>query len=128
MGLSTHVLDTMHGCPAAGMAVALFATQGDQATLLKSLVRDVDFAARMGGEEFLLVLSRTDTAGARQMLQRLRLAMAQQEWAQCPGLRLTLSLGMSAYRPEEDWQDCLQRADDALYRAKHAGRDQLVEL
>ena len=96
--------------------------------LLKSLVRDVDFAARMGGEEFLLVLSRTDTAGARQMLQRLRLAMAQQEWAQCPGLRLTLSLGMSAYRPEEDWQDCLQRADDALYRAKHAGRDQLVEL
>ena len=35
MGLSTHVLDTMHGCPAAGMAVQLFATDGEQATLLQ---------------------------------------------------------------------------------------------
>ena len=35
MGLSTHVLDTMHGCPAAGMAVDLYATQGDASTLLQ---------------------------------------------------------------------------------------------
>lgn len=35
MGLSTHVLDTMHGCPAAGMTVALFATGGGTATLLQ---------------------------------------------------------------------------------------------
>jgi len=38
MGLSTHVLDTMHGCPAAGMEVALYATEGDDATLLKRVV------------------------------------------------------------------------------------------
>ena len=35
MGLSTHVLDTMHGCPAAGMAVALYTTQGDSCALVK---------------------------------------------------------------------------------------------
>lgn len=35
MGLSTHVLDTMNGCPAAGMQIALYATHGDQATLIK---------------------------------------------------------------------------------------------
>ncbi len=35
MGLSTHVLDTMHGCPAANMAVELYTTQGGQATLVK---------------------------------------------------------------------------------------------
>jgi len=35
MGLSTHVLDTMHGCPAAGMAVALYTTHGDDTTLVK---------------------------------------------------------------------------------------------
>lgn len=35
MGLSTHVLDTMHGCPAAGMAVEFYATAGDQATLVQ---------------------------------------------------------------------------------------------
>ncbi|ODS71729.1 MAG: hydroxyisourate hydrolase [Acidovorax sp. SCN 68-22] len=42
MGLSTHVLDTMHGCPAAGMRVALYATAGDEATLLKALVLNQD--------------------------------------------------------------------------------------
>jgi 5-hydroxyisourate hydrolase len=51
MGLSTHVLDTMHGCPAAGMAVALYTTQpddgrpegpGDQATLVRRYVLNAD--------------------------------------------------------------------------------------
>ena len=43
MGLSTHVLDTMHGTPAAGMQVALYTTQGnDQATLVKSFVLNAD--------------------------------------------------------------------------------------
>jgi 5-hydroxyisourate hydrolase len=42
MGLSTHVLDTMHGCPAAGMQVSLFTTQGDQATLVKSFTLNSD--------------------------------------------------------------------------------------
>ncbi|MCW5260326.1 hydroxyisourate hydrolase [Verminephrobacter eiseniae] len=42
MGLSTHVLDTMHGCPAAGMALALYATDGAAATLLKRLVLNRD--------------------------------------------------------------------------------------
>ena len=42
MGLSTPVRDTMHGCPAAGMAVSLFSTQGDEATLLQRLVLNHD--------------------------------------------------------------------------------------
>ncbi|MDD0838338.1 hydroxyisourate hydrolase [Curvibacter sp. HBC61] len=42
MGLSTHVLDTMHGCPAAGMAVSLFTTQGDSATLVRRFVLNQD--------------------------------------------------------------------------------------
>ena len=42
MGLSTHVLDTMHGCPAAGMAVEFYATQGADATLLKRITLDAD--------------------------------------------------------------------------------------
>jgi len=42
MGLSTHVLDTMHGCPAAGMAVALYATEGEGATLLQRVVLNRD--------------------------------------------------------------------------------------
>ncbi len=42
MGLSTHVLDTMHGCPAAGMHIALYETDGEQATLLKKWVLNGD--------------------------------------------------------------------------------------
>lgn len=42
MGLSTHVLDTMHGTPAAGMAVALYTTDGGQVTLVKSFVLNDD--------------------------------------------------------------------------------------
>ena len=42
MGLSTHVLDTMHGCPAAGMTVSLYTTEGEQATLVKSFALNSD--------------------------------------------------------------------------------------
>ena len=42
MGLSTHVLDTMHGAPAAGMAVELYTTQGEQATLVKRFTLNQD--------------------------------------------------------------------------------------
>ena len=42
MGLSTHVLDTMHGTPAAGMQVALYTTEGQQATLVKSFTLNAD--------------------------------------------------------------------------------------
>ena len=42
MGLSTHVLDTMHGCPAAGMAVSLYTTEGDTATLVRAFVLNHD--------------------------------------------------------------------------------------
>ena len=42
MGLSTHVLDTMHGCPAAGMRVALYTTADGQATLVRRFVLNTD--------------------------------------------------------------------------------------
>lgn len=42
MGLSTHVLDTMNGCPAAGMSVSLYTTEGDTATLIKSFQLNAD--------------------------------------------------------------------------------------
>jgi len=42
MGLSTHVLDTMHGCPAAGMAIALYTMHGEQATLVQRVTLNSD--------------------------------------------------------------------------------------
>ena len=46
MGLSTHVLDTMHGCPAAGMAVEFYTTHGAQATLVRRFTLNADGRSR----------------------------------------------------------------------------------
>jgi 5-hydroxyisourate hydrolase len=67
MGLSTHVLDTMHGCPAAGMAVALFATAGDAPTLLKRCTLGPD--GRTPGGPLV------ETAGLKQGTYRLVFAV-----------------------------------------------------
>ena len=67
MGLSTHVLDTMHGCPAAGMEVALYSTHGDAATLLQRLVLNSD--GRTDAPLF-------DNAGLRTGTYRLRFDVA----------------------------------------------------
>ena len=63
MGLSTHVLDTMHGVPAAGMAVALYTTDGDAATLVKRFVLNRD-GRNPGGPLY-------DTASLRKGTYRL---------------------------------------------------------
>ncbi|UVE18819.1 GGDEF domain-containing protein [Pseudomonas sp. LS44] len=98
------------------------------AQLFRHAVRDVDFVARLGGEEFLLLLSHTDVTGAELVLERLRQGVRNTEWQDCLGLRLSLSVGVSAYRPVEDWEDTMLRADGALYQAKNGGRDQVVVL
>jgi len=91
-------------------------------------VRDVDFVARFGGEEFLLLLSGAEEEGAGLVLERLRLALKDCEWTACSALELTVSIGVSRYQPGEDWQQTLLRVDEALYRAKHNGRNQVVLL
>lgn len=95
---------------------------------LQRAVRDVDFVARFGGEEFLLVLSGTEEEGARQVLERLRQSLRQCQWSGCPGLALTVSIGVSCYQAGEEWYQTLLRVDEALYRAKNNGRDQVVLL
>ncbi|MBM7060468.1 GGDEF domain-containing protein [Pseudomonas sp. UL073] len=98
------------------------------AELFRHTVRDVDFIARLGGEEFLLLLSRTDTAGAEHLVGRLQEALRDKLWEGFGALRLTFSVGLSAYRGDEPWEDTLQRADAALYQAKEEGRDRLKSL
>jgi len=98
------------------------------AKILQRMVRDVDFVARMGGEEFLLVLSNTNEAGAAYAMERLRQALKTTQWEGFPQLRLTLSVGISRYVSPEPWQTTLQRSDSALYQAKDSGRDRVVVL
>ena len=84
---------------------------------------------RYGGEEFLLVLPETDPAGARICAERIRQAVAETVFKTEAGtLSITVSFGITEFRNGEDIRDTLARADQALYRAKLAGRNRVEAL
>jgi diguanylate cyclase len=90
-------------------------------------IRGIDRFGRYGGEEFLLVLPETPTDGAAQILDRLRLIIADLDWsAFSPGMRVTISAGITALQPDETPDTFLARADSALYSAKARGRNQIA--
>jgi diguanylate cyclase (GGDEF)-like protein len=91
--------------------------------------RTSDVAARVGGEEFALLLPATDLEGAGQLAERLRrdIAATHVEYASGERVSVTTSIGFAAiHERENDLDDLLVRADRALYRAKHEGRDRVV--
>lgn len=98
------------------------------ATVLRKRLRDSDFIARFGGEEFVLLLPATTPAVGAKLLETLRAAIEA-----CPfhfkgeRVTITISMGLAAFRPGEHSDLVLKRADQALYRAKNAGRNR-VEL
>jgi diguanylate cyclase (GGDEF)-like protein len=98
------------------------------AELLQDDLADGSFAARMGGEEFLLVLVGSPRTAARQ-LEDVRRAVAAHPWAELTGgMSITVSIGAAgtAGHPDPTPVDLLGRADAHLYRAKRGGRDRVV--
>lgn len=90
-------------------------------------VRGGDVLARWGGEEFVLLLSDIDANVAHGLLQRIGQAVAQAVVADAPAdLRMTVSTGLTLHIPGESVDATLERADQALYRAKHQGRNCVV--
>ena len=105
---------------------------GDQAlrivaTTLRSQLRHDSLLARYGGEEFVAVVGVDDLPAARRVAERLRLSIEQTDWRSIPGLDsgITLSIGVSLVGPAEPLDAVLARADEALYRAKREGRNQV---
>lgn len=97
------------------------------ASLLSEEIRSVDHLGRLGGEEFIILLWQTDLSGAKDLIQRIRKKLTQ---TSIPGLpynfRITSSYGATTIDPDDnDMNAIIHRADLALYRAKHKGRDQL---
>jgi diguanylate cyclase (GGDEF)-like protein len=80
---------------------------------------------RLGGEEFLVLLADVDAVEAQNVAERLRAAVRQ---TPIDGLRVTMSFGVACSPPEEtlDYEQLFARADAALYRAKHDGRDRVA--
>lgn len=92
--------------------------------LMQGLARQGDLVVRLGGEEFLLLLPHTERAGGLAVAERLRHAVARDDWQRlAAGLAVTASLGLAAWGPGEALDDALARADAALYRAKQGGRN-----
>ena len=88
-------------------------------------VRSFDTVGRLGGEEFAFILPMTDAAGAFELAERLREAIAQStlDW-QGQSVRATVSIGVAQNSSQSiGFASLLARADDALYAAKHAGRN-----
>ncbi|HEY2319992.1 MAG TPA: diguanylate cyclase [Solirubrobacteraceae bacterium] len=98
------------------------------ADALRTTKRDVDVAARYGGEEMALILPHTDLEGAYEMAERARLAIAAMEIPLIDGeemLRLTASVG-AASSQEGAKNDLIAAADGALYVAKREGKNRTV--
>jgi diguanylate cyclase (GGDEF)-like protein len=89
-------------------------------------LRTTDFFGRYGGEEFVQILPRTPLAGAIAEAERLRSRVRTVELpATSSSGRLTVSIGVAQYAPNESIEQTFARADTALYKAKHLGRDRV---
>jgi diguanylate cyclase (GGDEF)-like protein len=95
------------------------------AATLQRCARETDLVVRYGGEEFGILLPGTPAAAAARYAERARRAVAGQPHPAI-GERVTVSCGVAELRPGTDPAGLVAEADAALYRAKHAGRDQVV--
>lgn len=92
-------------------------------TLRANLPRD-DLVARWGGEEFVLVMPQTPAGEAVAVAERLRGVLARTRWP--AGLAVTASWGVAEACNEAGLEAAMREADQAMYRAKHAGRDRVI--
>ena len=94
--------------------------------VLRAVCRASDLAARIGGEEFVLLLPGADRNAACAIAERVRAELAFRPFAAlAPGVRVTLSAGVAVDNGEGSAEDLLRAADAALYRAKGEGRDRV---
>lgn len=101
------------------------------AAILLQNTRGIDLVARFGGEEFVILLPKTNKEGARAAAEKLRQCVAAETFSGAdrsqPGGRLTLSLGVSEFPCDsKDLYELLDLADRALYQAKDRGRNTTV--
>lgn len=94
---------------------------------VQGVLRSTDVLARWGGEEFILMLYDTDARGAAHLLERVRTSVeAMEVTVGARTLSVTVSAGLALGEPGEAVERTLERADQALYRAKEKGRNQVV--
>lgn len=97
------------------------------ARLLRSAIRCNDLLARIGGEEFLIILVDAPLVQALEVCERIRAIVQAYPWASVrPGLACSISMGVAKWCPETPFDAWLQASDSALYAAKRNGRNRVV--
>lgn len=116
-------LNDGHGHIAGDAALKTFAA------LLRASVRTGDVVARLGGDEFCVLLPRSSSNDAAEVMERVRMALNASDQRGDSNLApLTASFGITEMRPtDRELHDMIDRADRALYDAKRAGRDRVVQ-
>jgi diguanylate cyclase (GGDEF)-like protein len=94
------------------------------ASIVTELIRDADVFARWGGEEFVLLLQHTNCEQAYTVAEKIRLAIESHTFNQAG--RITCSIGITCVDAEDTLSMAIERADQALYTAKHQGRNQTI--
>jgi diguanylate cyclase (GGDEF)-like protein len=100
------------------------AVLAEAAERVREVVRTADIACRVGGDEFAVILPESAIGDADQLYRRIQNAISSRPLGQ--GGKLFLSAGVAELRAEDDPVSFFQRADDALYRAKEAGKGRVV--
>ncbi|MDQ0121155.1 diguanylate cyclase (GGDEF)-like protein [Pseudomonas lini] len=102
---------------------------GDQVLIgfardLESCLRHSDIVCRWGGEEFILLLKDTDGDNGKMIAEKIRQHVAKKRYAyHGKELQLTVSIGLTTLQADDTLHTLLSRADQAMYRAKHSGRN-----
>jgi diguanylate cyclase (GGDEF)-like protein len=91
---------------------------------LQSVVRSADIACRVGGDEFAVILPESELADAERLYLRVQFAVGARPIG--PTERLHLSAGIAQLRADDDATSLFERADEALYQAKEAGKGQFI--
>lgn len=94
------------------------------AQVFNGCARIIDIVARVGGEEFAVILPNTGAEDALEVAQRIRMAVAQASWL---GQPTTISIGCATLQDQESPSGLYGRADAALYLAKKSGRNCVVQ-
>jgi len=94
--------------------------------LLLDNTRNIDTVARWGGEEFLILCPQSNEEDGFIIAEKIRLKLRLVTWSECPKLRVSTSVGVTAIKHSEDFVSAFKRADLALYTAKQTGRNHTV--
>lgn len=96
-------------------------------TLLKKSIRKQDYVGRWGGEEFILMFPDTDWAGGEKVANKVRKKIEDYTFDyNGTSIKITMTFGVCVFDKSHGVDECLKRADEALYRGKEAGRNRVV--